>query len=390
MPFNQSTNPEYCKRELRGHQMIENGVKPKQLSDNRFEIPSQSKDLNYIVTSYAGSWWCTCPDYEYRHVTCKHIHAVTLWQKLAKRLEEDNKGNPICEEHFVNNDITCKFCGSHNIIKYGKKSNKQVYKCKYCARKFVLNKGFEGLCYDPRIVATTLDLYFKGVSLRKISDHLSQFYGLKVNFSTVWRWIEKYTDIIESYVSTLEPEVGDIWHCDEMKIRVKGDWHWLWNTMDEKTRFQLVSVITHTRDMKGARLAFSQSKRTAGKTPHTMVTDGLPAYKGAFNKELYDNHQSCKHIADVALQESLNNVLERMHSSIREREKVMRGLKAADTPILPMNQIYYNFIRPHQSLNGRTPAEAAGVGISKENRWTELLKKSVMKERNLTFLENDR
>lgn len=33
-----------------------------------------------------------------------------------------------------------------------------------------------------------------------------------------------------------------------------------------------------------------------------------------------------------------------MHGSIREREKVMRGLKAEDTPIIPMNQIYYNLL----------------------------------------------
>ncbi|MDD1736736.1 MAG: transposase, partial [Methanothrix sp.] len=67
-----------------------------------------------------------------------------------------------------------------------------------------------------------------------------------------------------------------------------------------------------------------------------MVTDGLASYEKAFNAECYDHHQSCKHIADVALQESLNNVLERMHGSIWEREKNMRGIKVDDTPIIPM------------------------------------------------------
>jgi len=355
--------------------MIERGVEPKQLSQNQYEIPSQTKDLNYIITSYAGSWRCTCPDYQFRHVTCKHIHAVVLWQKLTKQLEEDSRGNSICLRP-AKNDVSCKFCGSHNIIKQGFKSNKQVYKCKDCARKFVLNRGFEGLCYDPRIVATTLDLYFKGVSLRKIEDHLGQFYGLDVDHSTIHRWIGKYTDIIEAYVNTLEPEVGDIWHTDEMKVKIGGEWRWLWNTMDEKTRFQLVSVITKTREIKDARKPFKKSQEVAGKKPHTMVTDGLASYKDAFRKEFYDHHQSCKHIADVALQESLNNVLERMHGSIREREKVMRGLKEDNTPILPMNQIYYNFIRPHMGLNGLTPAEMAGVGISGENKWLGLIQRA--------------
>jgi transposase-like protein len=143
--------------------------------------------------------------------------------------------------------------------------------------------------------------------------------------------------------------------------------------MDEKTRFHLVSMITKTRETQDAKKVFRQSKKAGNKKPRVMVTDGLHSYKGAFKKELFDHHQSCKHIADVALQESLNNVLERMHGSIREREKVVRGLKVDETPIIPMNQIYYNFIRPHMALGGKTPAEAAGVGIAGNDKWIALI-----------------
>ncbi len=51
-------------------------------------------------------------------------------------------------------------------------------------------------------------------------------------------------------------------------------------------------------------------------------------------------------------------------------------MKVDDAPTTPMNQIYYNFVRPHQALKGKTPAEAAGVGISGENKWDGLLKRS--------------
>jgi hypothetical protein len=54
---------------------------------------------------------------------------------------------------------------------------------------------------------------------------------------------------------------------------------------------------------------------------------GINSYKKAFNSEFYDDHRSCQHISDVALQESLNFVLERMHSNIRERERIMRRIK---------------------------------------------------------------
>jgi putative transposase len=74
------------------------------------------------------------------------------------------------------------------------------------------------------------------------------------------------------------------------------------------------------------------------------------------------------------LQDNSNDMLERRLGSIREREKVMRGIKIDDTPIIPMNRIYYNFVRPHMRLEGATPAEAAGVGIGGENKWMGLIK----------------
>jgi len=377
MPWDESANPEVGKRILRGARMIEEGKTPIKIAEDRFEISSQTNGNVYTVSRYANKWVCNCPDFEFRHVTCKHIHAVTLWLRLSEKLDNERSKDRDTSPKVATDNITCKFCGSSQVIKYGKANNKQVFKCRSCARKFVPNQGFEGMKYDPRVVTTTLDLYFKGVSLRKIADHLKQCYSLDIDHSTVYRWISKYTEIIEAYVATLEPELGDIWHTDEMKLKIGGEWHWLWNVMDERTRFYLVSVVTKTREIQDAKRAFRQSKKVGNKKPRIMVTDGLQSYKKAFNAEFYDHHQSCKHVADVALRESLNNVLERLNGSFREREKVMRGIKVDDTPIIPMNQIYYNFIRPHMGLDGITPAEMAGVGIEGDNKWTKLIMESV-------------
>jgi hypothetical protein len=37
------------------------------------------------------------------------------------------------------------------------------------------------------------------------------------------------------------------------------------------------------------------------------------------------------------------------------------------------------FVRPHSALDGKTPAEMAGVGIGGENKWMGLLEKSTKK-----------
>jgi len=45
-----------------------------------------------------------------------------------------------------------------------------------------------------------------------------------------------------------------------------------------------------------------------------------------------------------------------------------------------MNQVYYNFGRPHMGLKGATPADAAGVGIDERNKWQELLRRSIERQ----------
>ena len=110
----------------------------------------------------------------------------------------------------------------------------------------------------------------------------------------------------------------------------------------------MISVITKTRELQDAKKAFRKSKEVGNGKSRLKVTDGLPSYKRVFNSEFYDHHQSCKHIADVALQESLNNVFERMHGSIRKQEEIMRGIKVDDTPLIPVTVINPN-TSPHWS-----------------------------------------
>jgi len=65
--------------------------------------------------------------------------------------------------------------------------------------------------------------------------------------------------------------------------------------------------------------------------------------------------------------------MERMNGEIRDREKVMRSLKKPDTPILTGYQIYHNYVRPHKGLNGKTPAEAAGISVQGIDKWMTLI-----------------
>jgi hypothetical protein len=44
-----------------------------------------------------------------------------------------------------------------------------------------------------------------------------------------------------------------------------------------------------------------------------------------------------------------------------------------DTPILKGMQIFHNYIREHEALKGKTPAERAGIESEGENKWKTLI-----------------
>jgi hypothetical protein len=81
-----------------------------------------------------------------------------------------------------------------------------------------------------------------------------------------------------------------------------------------------------------------------------------------------------EHIRHIRLAGDFNNnKMERMNGEIRDRERVMRTLEKPGTPILSGVQIFHNYIRRHQALKGKTPAELAGIKVEGENKWLTLI-----------------
>lgn len=373
-------------RKARGMILLEEGFEPKEVNSYTWIVPSQTGNGTYtVVFNYRRNRWsCTCPDFELRGLPCKHISAVKIWKNLKDKFEQINlkiKQNIKIKDYEID---SCKFCNSTNITKYGKKNGKQVYFCKSCKRRFVDNVDFENMKYNPKIIALTLDLYFQGLSLRKISNHLKQFYELNISHKSVYNWIEKYIGIMNEYVDSIQPSIGDVWHTDEMMVNVNGSWEYLWNVIDETTRYQLASVVSKERYTRDARMVFQKAKNNSGgRKPKYIITDGLQAYKRAVKKEFTTNTGETEHLWNVGLQHHPNNNhVERLHGTIRQREKVMRALKNDNTPIVEGHRLFYNFIKPHEALDGKTPSEQAGITIEGNNKWLTLMKKSIQYQKS--------
>jgi hypothetical protein len=85
-------------------------------------------------------------------------------------------------------------------------------------------------------------------------------------------------------------------------------------------------------------------------------------------------NDTTNHIRDIRFDGTVhNNKMERMNGEVRDREKVMRGLKNLDSPILKGIEVFHNYIRPHMGLDGKTPAEAAGIQVKGDNKWLTII-----------------
>jgi transposase-like protein len=229
--------------------------------------------------------------------------------------------------------------------------------------------------HNPHAVTTAMQLYFSGESLRNTARSLGMI-GVEVSYQTVWNWIAKYTALMEKYLDKITPQVSNSWRADELYVKIRGNMKYVFAMMDDETRFWIAQEVADSKYAHDARHLFATAKEVAGKKPNILVTDGLRSYREAWLKEFRTSKfdTSTIHIRHITLTgEHHNNKMERMKGEVRDREKVMRGLKKPDTPILLGYQLFHNYIRPHEALDGKTPAELAGITIEGENKWLTLI-----------------
>jgi putative transposase len=343
----------------------------KRIDANSYLVKSQSNHGEYCVSTDTDGWKCECPDHVFRQMKCKHIFAVefsiSLRAEVAVRRIEP-----------IENLTECIFCGSSNIVKDGVRHNKygdiQIFYCRNCGRYFTFNVGFERMKHNPQAITSAMQLYFSGESLRNVMKSL-RLLGVEVSHQTVYNWIKKYVALMKAYVEKLNPNVSDTWRADELWVKIKGDMKYLFALMDDETRFWIAQEVAETKYKHDARRLFQLGKQITGKRPLTIITDGLSAYHEAYKKEFRTmKAPRTKHIRHITVRgDRNNNKMERFNGEVRDREKTMRGLKKTDTAILSGYQIFHNYIREHEGLEGKTPAEACGIQVKGNNKWITLI-----------------
>ncbi len=287
----------------------------------------------------------------------------------------------------MKDEVKCRFCKSNGVVKRGfrKTENRgkiQIYFCKNCKKRFTENDGFLRMRNSPDKVTQAIHMYFSGISLRKSQEHLGVFYNHNASHMSVLRWIQKYMTQIGKFTDTLNLKVGNELMSDEMEDRVKGKQCWFVDVMDTKTRYMVSSDFMRSRTIQNLTNVLANAKRKTGEQVTIITTDGLQGYPRVLRKAFGLNKKlktsKITHNIVIAKERGFNHKIERLHNSVRERIKVMRGfgnLQSAKS-IMKGYEIYYNFLRKHQAINKYPYELAIDLKLGK-NKLLDLIKFSV-------------
>jgi putative transposase len=282
--------------------------------------------------------------------------------------------------------MNCKNCNSEQVRKWGKVRGKQIYKCLGCGHRFYSDGKFSRMKNEKNVIVAALNFYYDGLSLRKAQRNLEQIFGEKVSQVTILNWIKKYSRLVKEYMVAQVPQLSGLWHEDETMLQCKGRSIWFWEMIDEDTKFMVASHISGTRSMEDTIAIFQKGFDQSKVRPKAVFVDGSHVYSSAFNHVFYtlrkDTRPELVQRVGIRARET-NNIVERLHGTLKDRTRPMRGLKSFESTKLLLEgyAVHYNCVRPHQSLGGKTPAQAARMEVP--SNWKGLIDQATKQEAQL-------
>ena len=158
--------------------------------------------------------------------------------------------------------------------------------------------------------------------------------GLKVDHSTIHRWVIEYAPQLEqSFRSRHKKQVDVSWRMDLTYIKVKGEWKYLYRAVDKEGN-TVDFMLSKKRDEPAARKFFIKAIGSSG-IPEKVTMDKNGSNKAGLNSV---NLQLALlfMLGGIPIQimtrqiKYLNNIVEQDHRFVKKITKPMKGFKAFD------------------------------------------------------------
>ena len=241
--------------------------------------------------------------------------------------------------------------------------------------RLVGKEDFKRMRYPVHIIITALSMFYLGKSsFRNIALILRVANNIKVSHTTISNWCKKFAPLFNNLSLELIPMLNfdsDEWHADETVVKISGQKYYIWFIIDSETRFVLGFHLSPYRDSNQAFTLFNSVKHLG--TVNSLVSDRYAAYKQACKSVL---GKDVKHIRVESFKDDIsNNLIESFHHQFKAWYKTKQGFNSFDSAnnLISMFIFFYNFVRPHSALNGLTPAQVAGLNLTKKEKRKYLL-----------------
>ena len=279
--------------------------------------------------------------------------------------------------------IQCPKCGSTDVVKRGVVENQrgptQRHGCKSCGYRFTIDL-FKGKRVEPETIASSIALYFCGLSLKRVGYVMWQCLGKECSQITVFNWIFEYTPKVASFLRRIKVSTGETWQFGGKPIRVGGEKRTLFVVMDRSTRFILSALISLGEIQQDAVDALRYASELA-RTPPKVIESGAWEGYGKAITTIFGNSVSHSpspdENSDISWLSQLTGVAGRLYGS---KLRDMCGLKSKEKAqhIIDGLTTSHNYVWPNMALDEKTPSEVAGAQVELDrNRWLSLLNKSL-------------
>jgi transposase-like protein/DNA-directed RNA polymerase subunit RPC12/RpoP len=227
---------------------------------------------------------------------------------------------------------------------------------------------FKRMRYPVSVIIQVLVMFYIGnSSFRKIAFMLHLLHNIKLSHTTVSNWCRNFAPLFDNIALELIPALdfsSDEWHADETVVKINGIKHYIWFIIDSETRFVLGFHLSPRRDSPQAFSLFNSVKHL-GK-PSSLVSDRYTAYKQPVKSVLRVSHIRVASFKD----DISNNLIESFNKQFKTWYKSKQGFNSFDSAnnLISLFVFFYNFVRPHSALDDLTPAQVAGLNLSKRQK----------------------
>jgi putative transposase len=178
---------------------------------------------------------------------------------------------------------------------------------------------YSGHRFPPQIISYGVWLYHRFyLSFRDVEDLLAER-GIIVPYEAIRLWCQKFGPDYARKLKRRQGRLGDVWHLDEVFIRINGQQQYLWRAVDQDGDVIDILVQPH-RDQRAAEQFFRRLLRGQGQEPLRIITDKLRSYSAALRTILCDVGHNTERYA--------NNRAEASHQPTRHMERQMRRFKS--------------------------------------------------------------